>query len=527
MAKILMINPIVREEDAPQHIPYGLAMLAAIALEKGHFVQIYDENAWRKGSEVVAKVCAADDWDVIAIGGLTTTYGSIKKILQVARKVSPKAFIIAGGGFLTSMPKEIMTWIPEIDLGIMGEAFVTWPAVLEQIDRKNFDFSETLGVCYRDENSKPVLATVRSNIHTLEILPYPAWDLLPLEIYFKNSSFLYSEAGYLATRRMDIMGSLGCSLICKFCWHLGTTGDMVIEENEKGEKDVRFSYGRNIRYLSPRYIVDMVKTLVDKYQVDFINFIDENLMTMDSTSNRVWIKELCDLWIKEGLQPTSRRDGVPDTENKGGVFWSGTSHANLANKETLEIMYKAGCSHLVYGIESFDPTILKTLGKGVTQKHNLEAPSICMSTGIIPIPNIIIGFPLETFDSVRTTINCLIKLGIHCKPHFATPYPGSEWYYTYKESILKQYDGDLEKFILDLGDASKITAVISHNFSPVQLLGLQQIVMQKDLRLLALAEKHWGDADKLINPLAVPKESFNMLKSKVKTPLEEVGRTSL
>ena len=246
----------------------------------------------------------------------------------------------------------------------------------------------------------------------------------------------------------------------------------------------------------------MVKTLVEKYQVDFVSFIDENLMTMDAASGRSWLKELCDLWIKEGLQPTSRRDGVPDTENKGGVFWCGTSHASLSNKEILEIMYKAGCSHLVYGIESFDPVILKNLGKGVNQKHNLTAPKICMDTGIIPIPNIIIGFPLETFQSVRITIEALIQLGIHCKPHFATPYPGSEWYYSYKDSILEQYNGDLEKFILDLGDASKISAVISHNFSPMQLLGLQQIVMQRDLRLLDLAEKHWGKADQMVNPLA-------------------------
>ena len=105
MAKILMINPIVREEDDPKHIPYGISLLAAIALEKGHLVQLYDENAWRKGPQVMESVCTADDWDVIAIGGLTTTYGSIKKTLEICRRVCPQAFIIAGGGFLTSMPK--------------------------------------------------------------------------------------------------------------------------------------------------------------------------------------------------------------------------------------------------------------------------------------------------------------------------------------------------------------------------------------------------------------------------------------
>lgn len=519
-----MINPVIREEDLPKHIPYGPALLAGIAIEKGHQVQFYDENAWRKGPEVIAQVCAADDWDVIALGGLTTTYGSIKKTLKIIKQISPRAFIIAGGGFMTSMPLDIMGWLKDIDLGIIGEAFVTWPEVLEQIDRKDFDFSKTLGVCYRDKTGKPQLSPVRPNIHDLDVLPYPAWDLLPLEIYFKNSRLMYSEASYMAKRRIDIMGSLGCSLVCKFCWHLGTTGDMIVEKNEKGENDVRFTYGRNIRYNSPKYIVKMVKTLVEKYQVDFVTFVDENLMTMDVASGRKWMKELCELWAKEGLQPTSRRDGVPDSENKSGVFWSGTSHASLATKEVLQMMYKAGCSHLVYGIETFDPTILKDLGKGVNQKNNVQALQTCSDTGIIPIPNIIIGFPQESFESIRTTIEWLIKLGIHCRPHFATPYPGSEWYYAYKDSILQQYNGNLEAFIEDLGDASKITATISHKFSATQLLGLQQIVMQRNIRLLELTEKHWSGADAIITPLAVPKQSFNMVKKKVNAPIEEADK---
>ncbi len=45
MAKVLFVNPIVREEDNPRHIPYGIALLAAIAMDKGHQVQVFDANA--------------------------------------------------------------------------------------------------------------------------------------------------------------------------------------------------------------------------------------------------------------------------------------------------------------------------------------------------------------------------------------------------------------------------------------------------------------------------------------------------
>ena len=144
-----------------------------------------------------------------------------------------------------------------------------------------------------------------------------------------------------------------------------------------------------------------------------------------------------------------------------------------------------------------------------------------MKSGIIPIPNIIIGFPEETFESVRNTIVELIKLGIHAKPHFATPYPGSEWYYKYKDSIIKQYEGSLEDYVKDLGDASKITGVISHNFSGLELLGLQEIVAKRDLRLLDQPSKYWVKPKEEF--IAVPQESNNFVRKKINGPISNEG----
>ena len=53
-----------------------------ICINRGRKVQIYDANAWRLGDEVIEDVCVADDWDVITIGGLTTTYGHIKRVVK-------------------------------------------------------------------------------------------------------------------------------------------------------------------------------------------------------------------------------------------------------------------------------------------------------------------------------------------------------------------------------------------------------------------------------------------------------------
>ena len=77
------------------------------------------------------------------------------------------------------------------------------------------------------------------------------------------------------------------------------------------------------------------------------------------------------------------------------------------------------------------------------------------------------------------------------KPHFATPYPGSEWFTVYRKSIENQYQGDLEAFIMDLGDASKISAVISHNFNAVELVGLRELMLARNHRGIDAYEETW------------------------------------
>lgn len=492
MAKVLFINPVVREEDDPKHVPYGIALLAAIADRQGHSVQIYDANAWRAGDNVLREALEADAWDVVAVGGITTAYGYIKKIVQFSRRHAPDSLVVAGGGFLTSMPRDIMKLLPEIDVGVMGEGFETFVELLGKIDQKDEDYSAVKGIICRNNSGKTVITPERPLLQDLDSLPYPAWEMFPLDIYFRNSALLYSEEGMLATRRLDINASYGCSLICRFCFHLGISGDMEYVEDANGETDIMFSWKRNIRWHSPEYIVGLVKYAKERFGVDFIGFLDENLMTMNSFNRWKWLPEICDRWEEAGLQPQCIRDGVQhDPEKCHGVHWGGTSHATLYNRDVLRRMRQAGCSHLVYGLESFSDRILKNLGKGTTAQNNIAAIKDTLAEGIRPIPNQIMGFPDDFFDSLKDSVRAWKELGILVRPFFATPYPGSEWYYRYKERVLEQYNGDIEAFLLDLGDATKITAVISENFNAVELLGLRELMVNGDIRRIDEYEQVW------------------------------------
>jgi len=392
------------------------------------------------------------------------------------------------------MPLDIMTMLPELDVGVIGEAYRSFPARLKHIDAHGTDdFGAVGGIIHRAEGGTIKMTPSPGLLTSAEMddLPYPAWEMFPLERYWNNSDTLLSEESMGTKRRLDINASYGCSLICRFCWHLGLIGDTFRQETENGP-DAFFTYDRTLRWHSPEYIVTMVKHWYDTYQIDMVAFLDENLMTMHRSSRGTWLPEICRLWIEAGLQPDCVKNGVPHDETcTHGVHWGGTSHAGQLDEPTLKLMHEAGCSHLDYGLESFNDRILSNIGKGTTVKKNKQAIDITMNAGIRPIPNQIIGFPDEFFDSIYGNMEAWEETGVVCYPFLATAYPGSEWYTVYKDRILEQYDGDLEKFISDLDDATKVTGNICENFSSVELLGLRELMVTFNYRKIREFEEEW------------------------------------
>lgn len=493
MAKILLVNPVIRQTDKPRHVPFGLAQLAAIVAKAGHQVQVFDCGAWRPSEEQVRSVLRADQWDVIGLGGLVTSYGYIKNFLALAREECPKSLIILGGGVLTPIPRDVMRFLPQVDVGVIGEGYRTLPELLAAYDSGlGNDLSAINGIAWRNSQGEIVINKARALLEDLDSLPFPAWEMFPLDIYFANSSLLLSEEAMGAKRRLDFCCSYGCPYKCKYCFHLGLSGELTIEPDATtGNLEVNITHQRNVRYHSPKYVVELARYARDKFGVDFISFLDENFVALDRFSKGKWMNEFEALWIEAGLQPECCREGHEHTDSCTGMHWGTTCHASLAQPEIMLRLKKLGCSHLDFGFESFSDRILKEAGKSATRKMNITALKTSMRVGIRAIPNQILGFPGEDFDSILENLEVWKELGIRAYPFLATPYPGSEWYNTYKNRILEQYDGNLEAFLLDLGDATTLTAVISHNFSGVELLGLRELLALGDRRKIEQYRTIW------------------------------------
>ena len=124
---ILFVVPEIRLDSVPQHIPFWAGILAAIVEQKGGNVAILDLNALRMKYDkrqvplsVVSQEVSSVKWDIIGIGGLTTTYSRIKELSPVIRKSSPDSLFVGGGGWSTYNPIDILQLIPELDGIVIG-----------------------------------------------------------------------------------------------------------------------------------------------------------------------------------------------------------------------------------------------------------------------------------------------------------------------------------------------------------------------------------------------------------------------
>lgn len=517
--KVLLVVPEIRLDNAPNHFPFWAGILAGIIEQKGGHVGILDLNALRVNydnvqvpSDVIAKEIASEKWDIIGIGGLTTTYSRIKQLSPLIRKCSPDSLFVAGGGWSTYNPTEILQLVPEIDMIVIGEGEETFSELYDEINNGSKDFEKINGLCIRDKTLGYKFTGPRALISDLNTIPYPAYDLMETEIYFRYSSLPLSVDSYNSKRRVSTVWERGCPRGCTFCSHNGMSRidlQNIYGEGDRkqGEKLVRISDKENdtfqlpARWPSPEYAVNNIKLLKEKFDVDFISILDENM-----TSNLKWTQEFCDLYVKEGL----------DKVVKWGTLGDAPSVA--VKPEIISIMRDSGCSYISFGFESASDKVLnQDIQKGQLRSHLQKTVDTLKAAKMTPITTFMIGNMHENINDLMETVDFWIQNGAEIDPFICTPYVGSPIFYDNKDYLLQQYDTKLklvaggkvqvdeeilqkwkldalDKFMTECGDATKYTATVSQYFTIPELFALKEFMYKHDTtRMLQMAHQKFDE----------------------------------
>jgi radical SAM superfamily enzyme YgiQ (UPF0313 family) len=96
----------------------------------------------------------------------------------------------------------------------------------------------------------------------------------------------------------------------------------------------------------------------------------------------------------------------------------------------LQIMGKAGCWLISWGIERANEQILKNVRKGYRKEQAVQALTWAKEAGIKNWGYFIIGLPGETEETIQETIAYSKQLPLDIALfHIAAPYPGTPFFY--------------------------------------------------------------------------------------------------
>lgn len=355
------------------HPPVLLAYVAAYLRSKGHSVDLMDASvsAMTVKDFVLAIMKKNPDFVVFE-----TSTPSIYNDISVAREIKDAyaGKIIFVGPHVSALPVETLKISQDaIDAVIMGEYEFS---LAEYIENGGYG---TQGVCYRDENGVIIRNEPRDYIQDLDILPFPARDLLPNYDYFDP---------ILKNPFTFVLGGRGCPHQCTYCnWPQVMTG-------------------RKYRFRSAKNIVDELEMLQKTYTFKSFLFNDDTF-----TANKKHVIEVCEEMKERGIN----------------IPWACYSRADLNDTEVLQKLREAGCFMLKIGVESGDPQIIRNIRKHYDLEKVEAGVRLMKKYGFHVHGTFVFGFPGETLETIQKTINFAIRLSpTTVQFSSAIPYPGCE-----------------------------------------------------------------------------------------------------
>jgi radical SAM PhpK family P-methyltransferase len=144
-----------------------------------------------------------------------------------------------------------------------------------------------------------------------------------------------------------------------------------------------------------------------------------NVVFIDDTFNvpLARFKEICRLMIAK----------------RYGFRWFSYFRCSNADEEAFDLMAESGCTGVFLGIESGSPTILKGMHKAAKVEQYVNGIAALRQRGILTFGSFIIGFPGETAETVRETLDFITTTRMDY-------YRTQMWYYERGTPIDRQRD---------------------------------------------------------------------------------------
>ena len=390
---LLVMPRLVQNIDDGYSFPLGIPYISSSMKKAGYKVITLNLNH-RDGEifNIIEKKIEENKIDVIATGGLSFQYTTIREVIEAAKQVDNKIITIVGGGIITSDPEPAMNALEYVDYGVIGEGEITISALCNALENGG-DFAKINGLIYKGDNGYKI-TTPRQEIMDLDSLPWPDYKGFELDKYLLTSP---SVSGVNRKNTVFMISSRSCPYDCTFCFH---------------------TVGKKYRQRSLDKFFEELEQMISGYNIDYVCLGDELFSV-----NPKRVKEFCEI-----IRPYNMK------------WWAQFRCDHITkNPELLPILKEAGCDVMSFGLESADNRILKSMKKHTTIEQAEEALKLVYDSGISFDGCFIFGDIEETWETATNTLkwwkeHSEYKIALN----FITIYPGTYLYqYAYTKGLIK------------------------------------------------------------------------------------------
>jgi len=386
MSKIVLIQPKLGYVDSfiyKNTLPSALLSIARF-VDKKYKVKIIDQRIDKNWKKHLLKELNQNPLCVATTCMIGTPISSALETCKFVKNYSNTSTIL-GGQHPSMLPEQYLK-NKNINFVVRGEGEITFLKLIQALE-KTKSFKKIKGVSYKKNNK--IINNPNREFTDLNKLPPLPYHLIDIKNYLTKR--LNIPSLYMETSR-------GCPNNCSFCYN-------------------KFFNKCKWRALSAENVIKNIKQVIDNFKIKNIYFYDDNFFVNVKRAKNIAngiIKEKFDImWESQG---------------------SDINYVNRLSDKSLKLLEKSRCSRLTFGVESGSQRILNLINKKISPKKTLDLNKRLNNYRIIANYNFMSGFPTETFNDLRKTINLSLKLLEQNKNArvsnilIYTPYPGTDLY---------------------------------------------------------------------------------------------------
>lgn len=368
--KIILFNP--RSANSKHRIPNSILQVGASIHGKYDYVFVdgnLEKNPWEK-IEGYLKT-----GEIKYFGSTVMPGPQLRQAIPFTKKIKEQFpdVITIWGGYFASNQYQVSLNSGYVDYVINGPGDNTFPELITAIESDNLEkIASIKNLIYKNENGQMIKTAVEALLDqdTLPKFPYEYLDTFyPVRKYLAKT--------FMGNQTLSYHSSMGCPFSCSFC--------AVVP-----------IYNAKWKGMSASRIYEDVKYFKEKYNIDAIEFHDNNFFT-----SKKRVLEFSELIMNDNISYWG--EGRIDT-------------INMYSDDELKLMRKAGCKMIFLGAETGNDAVLKQMNKGGTQTGQMIKDFVLRmkNADIVPELSFVLGMPASTekevYDQILWDINFIKEI---------------------------------------------------------------------------------------------------------------------